>query len=229
MTKLRIATPPRIKPFQLQLGFAHQTIPSTCSIFKSFSDDCVVGIETKGEQADALAAALLDTTQVAYKILMKKRFYIEAKKRLIIQFFKILSKQIKKQKVPEHSVAIFVQFLSERAWWAVTTPQLSLFRVRNGKTAVLFGSPIKSKRQISVSIAQLEPMALEGDTVPGDTFVVTNQTFRSTLNRKHLETSLSDTTSDNLKQKAEELMQIASKRRKEPHTITLIQRNLHYI
>ncbi len=177
-----------------------------------------------------LSEKLIETAELAYKILIKKRFYAEAKMFLLAQIYKILAQKIKKYTWNKNDIdALLLLCFSERGWWAVIAGDLMLFQVRLGQ---LISLPVKNVAHLippfETQLGLFFPQPYEGNFVRGDIFIALSQSVLQAVSRKKIVDKVEKGTREKqtVEVIAKQILEEVIKRRKSAsHCVNVLQRS----
>jgi hypothetical protein len=195
-----------------------QIIAKSRSIGQEFhvlGDCCGVGAE------DGLIQAL-DATVLAYNFLVKKRFYVEAPKKLLLHTFVQANRLIfrVKKKNPSIELGFGAICVSDFEWWAVVLGDYLVFIYKNGKLEHIKLSqtfPALGKTKIGIDHKLNQFYSTGNKFAASEMILLMSKTLAQTVNEKRIAEVLSSHQKNktDLVKTAEELVEEAIKRRKQ--------------
>lgn len=100
----------------------------------NFLNECFILVEGSAKHPHFAASDTCDQALFAYKILRTKKFYAEARERLLVQLFKTVDRKIERlQKThPGISVSMLVLLVSDKYYWLGSTMRVQAYTLRAG-------------------------------------------------------------------------------------------------
>ena len=180
---------------RFKIGKNLSNTPNSAFETLNFGYDCLLMVETNGENPLKSAQELVDIAIISHKHLSSSDFYYRARKRLMEQQLKVVARcllRLQKKFPVKAKIAVFES--SSKSWWVSMVGDMCFYIFNQNKLERLLPKKISYKQLDSIQIKGIQILGLQivdGELIVGERFMLINHNLNQIVTQEKLADILS--------------------------------------